>query len=186
MPERFSRLTIMNTWLHHPEYEYSDALRDWNQSWHKGGQFHQDKPNMSLLILAVAGLVPIESAAAGEVPDLSGEALNMYNGFFAPIKSMPDEAYNGMRRFPLSLCFDNYDGGNSAAQTYFYKTLLNWQKPVHFIWGCSDEVFTETWGRQWAEQMNATFSPIQEARHFLQNTHGKELADIFISKISQE
>jgi len=34
--------------------------------------------------------------------------------------------------------------------------------------------------------MNATFSPIQEASHFLQNTHGKELADICITNISQE
>jgi pimeloyl-ACP methyl ester carboxylesterase len=63
---------------------------------------------------------------------------------------------------------------------------MNWHKPVHFIWGCSDEVFTEVWGRQWADQMNATFSPIQEASHFLQNTHGKELADILITRISEE
>ena len=42
MPERFSRLIIMNTWLHHPEYEYSSALRNWNQSWHAGGQFHHE------------------------------------------------------------------------------------------------------------------------------------------------
>ena len=26
MGERFSRLVIMNTWLHHPEFEYSDAI----------------------------------------------------------------------------------------------------------------------------------------------------------------
>ena len=186
MPERFSRLIIMNTWLHYPEYEYSPALRNWNQNWHVGGQFHHDKPNMSLLVLAVAGLVSMENATLGEVPVLSGEALKMYNGFFAPIKGMPDEAYNGMRRFPLSLCFDNYDGGNAAAQTHFYQNLLNWKKPVHFIWGCADEVFTEAWGRQWADQMNATFSPIQEASHFLQNTHGKELADILITRISEE
>ena len=26
MPERFERLVIMNTWLHHEGYEYSDGL----------------------------------------------------------------------------------------------------------------------------------------------------------------
>ena len=27
-------------------------------------------------------------------------------------------------------------------------------KGCHFYWGCADDVFTEAWGRQWAE-MNA-------------------------------
>ena len=31
MPERFARLVILNTWLHHEGYEYSRALRTWNQ-----------------------------------------------------------------------------------------------------------------------------------------------------------
>ena len=30
MPDRFERLIVMNTWLHHEEYEYTDALRRWN------------------------------------------------------------------------------------------------------------------------------------------------------------
>jgi len=30
MPDRFERLIVMNTWLHHEEYEYTDALRGWN------------------------------------------------------------------------------------------------------------------------------------------------------------
>ena len=30
MPERFSRLCIMNTWLHHEGYEYSEGIRNWN------------------------------------------------------------------------------------------------------------------------------------------------------------
>jgi haloalkane dehalogenase len=28
--ERFDRLVILNTWLHHEGYEYTDALRNWN------------------------------------------------------------------------------------------------------------------------------------------------------------
>lgn len=30
MPERFERLIILNTWLHHDGYEYTRALRTWN------------------------------------------------------------------------------------------------------------------------------------------------------------
>ena len=30
MPDRFSRLIILNTWLHHDGYSYTQALLDWN------------------------------------------------------------------------------------------------------------------------------------------------------------
>ncbi len=191
MPERFSRLVIMNTWLHHDEFEYSPAIRDWNKNWHEGGNFCREKPNMGLLMVVSAGLVGPDvampaMAGMAPLPDFEGEARNIYDGFYAPIKDQPDEAYNGLRRFPLSICFDNYDGGNGAMQTHCYKTLLNWDKPCHFIWGITDAVFTEDWGRQWAGQMNATFSPIEGAGHFLQNTHGPQLAETLLTRISEE
>ena len=152
--------------------------------------FCRDKPDMGALMVLSAGMVgpdkAIPAITEGKTLELDGEALNIYNGFLAPIKDMVDAAYNGMRRFPLSIPFDNYDGGNGAAQTHFYKTLLGWDKPVHFIWGCSDDVFTEDWGKTWAKQMNASFSPIPDASHFLQNTHGNELANILLNQISEE
>lgn len=190
MPERFSRLTIMNTWLHHPEYEYSDAIRNWNQNWHEGGIFCREKPNMGYLMAMSAGLIDrgtaIGAIVEGSELVLQGEALKIVNGFCAPVKGMPDEAYNGMRRFPLSICFDNYEGGNGSVQTHCYQTLLNWDKPTHFIWGCLDDVFDEAWGRKWAAQMNATFDPIADAGHFLQNTHGEMLANILLKRIKEE
>ena len=39
MPERFERLVIMNTWLHHEGYEYSDGIRNWHSNWHEGAVF---------------------------------------------------------------------------------------------------------------------------------------------------
>ena len=30
MPDRFDRLIILNTWLHHEGFDYTDALREWN------------------------------------------------------------------------------------------------------------------------------------------------------------
>ena len=187
MPERFSNLVIMNTWLHHPEYEYSQAINNWNRNWHDGGLFCREKPNIALLMLLSSGLaepdVVFPALTSGSVPDLSGTAADMYRAYDAPVNGLPDAAYNGFRRFPLSIPLDSYDNGNAAAQTHHYRTLLNWDKPVHFIWGCADDVFTESWGRQWAEQMGGSFDGIAEAGHFLQNTHGKEVAQLIVERI---
>jgi haloalkane dehalogenase len=187
MPERFERLVIMNTWLHHPEYEYSAAIRNWNRAWHEGGLFHRPCPDVGLLLVLDARLagreVILPALAEGRRPDLSGKAADIYRGYSAPYRELPDEAYNGFRRFPHSIPFDSYDNGNGAAQTHHYRMLLGWRKPVHFVWGCADDIFTEAWGRTWAERMNATFDGIPEAGHFLQNSHGARVAELILGRI---
>ena len=194
MPERFSRLIIMNTWLHHPEYKYSDAIRAWNQNWHEDGNFYREKPNVGLLMTLTAGLAASKEIfphiMAGTEPKLEGAAANMYAAYLAPVKGLTDAAYNGMRRFPLSIPLDGYgtgyNNGNGATQTLHYNLLKQWQKPVHFVWGCKDDVFTEAWGRSWANQMNASFDAIADAGHFLQNTHGADVAAFVLNRISDE
>ncbi|MDG1125380.1 MAG: alpha/beta fold hydrolase [Pseudomonadales bacterium] len=190
MPERFDRLCIMNTWLHHPEYEYSDGIRNWNAAWHEGGRFHRTQPDLALLLVLSAGLAGPEvifpALMNGTPPAIEGKALEMYEGFAAPYKGLPDQAFNGYRKFPLSIPLDSFTNGNAAAQTHHYKSLLQWRKPVYFIWGCADDVFTEAWGRTWAERMNASFDGIPDAGHFLQNSHGKEVASILLGRISAE
>jgi haloalkane dehalogenase len=187
MEERFSRLVIMNTWLHHPQYAYTPAIRNWNRNWHPGGVFHREKPDVGLMMAMTADLVAREVALPalmqGVRPALSAAAKQMVDAYQAPVKGLPDEAYNGLRRFPLSIPFDSYDNGNGAAQTHHYRTLLRWQKPVHFIWGCRDDVFTEAWGREWAGRMGATFDPIADAGHFLQNTHGADVAACILRRL---
>ncbi len=190
MPERFSRLVIMNTWLHHPEFEYSPAIHRWNQGWQAGGIFDRECPDVALLLVLTAGLAGPEkifpALVQGVDPALTGMAADMYRGFKAPFLGLPDEAHNGLRRFPRSIPLDSYDNGNGAAQTHHYRTLLGWPKPAHFVWGCTDDVFTEAWGRTWAEQMHASFDPIADAGHFLQNTHGREIVDIVLRRIAEE
>ena len=34
--------------------------------------------------------------------------------------------------------------------------------------------------------MNASFDPIEKAGHFLQNTHGPEIADLLLTRIKEE
>ncbi|MEM7097804.1 MAG: alpha/beta fold hydrolase, partial [Pseudomonadota bacterium] len=57
MPERFDHLVIMNTWLHHPGYEYSAAIKDWNLNWQEGGRFCVAEPDLGLLLVMSAGLM---------------------------------------------------------------------------------------------------------------------------------
>ncbi len=185
MPERFDHLVIMNTWLHHPEYEYSEGIRNWNRNWHEGGLFHRPQPDLGLLLVLSSGLAPREvvfpALVEGKDPGLSGEAAEVYAGFAAPYRGLPDAGFNGMRRFPLSIPLDSYHNGNAAAQTLHYRTLLHWNKGCHFIWGCTDDVFTEAWGRTWAERMSARFDALDDAGHFPQNTHGPRIVELILA-----
>ena len=47
-------------------------------------------------------------------------------------------------------------------------------------------MFTEQSGRSWADQMGASFDVIPDANHFLQNTHGAEIAELILRRISEE
>ena len=124
--------------------------------------------------------VLIPAIVDGKEPELSGEAADQYRAWSAPFRGLPDEAYNGARRFPLSIPLDSPENGNAAAQALHYRTLLEWKKGVQFIWGCSDNVFTEAWGRRWAGQMNARFDGLPDAGHFPQNTHGPKLVELIL------
>lgn len=194
MPERFARLVIMNTWLHHPEYEYSNAIQKWNAGWRDDGKLCRQTPDVALLVVLSTGLaspaVIFPALTDGTDPGFEGQAAMLYRGFSAPYRGLADAAYNGLRRFPLSIPLghrdDASDNGNAAAQTHHYKTLLGWNKPAHFIWGCADDIFDETWGRKWAAQMSASFDAIADANHFLQSSHGAEVAELILQRIGNE
>lgn len=183
MPERFDHLVIMNTWLHHPEYEYSDGIRNWIRNWHEGGLFHRERPDLALLLVLSGGYAPREvvfpALTQGTEPGLTGTAAEIYQGFSAAYRGLPDEGFNGMRRFPLSIPVENYHNGNGAAQTLHYRALLGWDKGCQFVWGCRDDVFTEAWGRRWAGQMKARFDAL-DAGHFPQLTHGERLVELIL------
>ena len=185
MPDRFSRLVIMNTWLHHEGYEYSEGIKGWINSWKGDGPF-TGRPNLGYMLLmnsrsADPGTL-MRAMLAGEELAFDGDVATRYAGWSAPWRGLPDEAMNGPRWFPLSIPHNDYSSGNGAAQAAHYEALLGWDKPVNFIWGCADYIFTEEWGRTWAERMDATFDPIPEASHFLQDTHGARVAELILER----
>ncbi len=172
MPDRFDRLVIGNTWLHHEGYEYSPAIRGWNAAWHEGGPMDQ---------MQGCGFVMqnfLTNNPRGSTP-LTPEAA--FAAYEAPF---PDKASKaGPRRFPLSIPFDNPVGGNAEVQQRCWDQLAEWTKPIHFVWGIRDQVFTEAWGREWAAiYPQATFDPL-EAGHFLQESHGPEMVEAMLRRI---
>ena len=175
MPERFERLVIMNTWLHCPEHEYTDALKNWNRAWHPGGMMEEMQAcGMVLRIF-------LERFPRGSSTLTPEDAFVIYEAPF------PDRASKaGPRRFPLSLPFDNPEDGNAEVQTRCFEALRSWTKPVHFIWGVRDEVFTEAWGRKWAGLYpQGTFDPL-DAGHMVQESHGPEIVEILLRRIAEE
>lgn len=191
LPGRFSRLVVMNTWLHHAAYEYTDALRQWNAQWQEGGLFGASIPEKLTLgwfmLLPLGHMKPADLFGilqAGTYPKLTLEQDAVRRGYDAPFEGLGREGHAGPRRFPLSLPFDNPQGGAGEAQARWWESLLAWKKPIHFIWGGADAVFTEAWGRTWAANYpQASFDLLPDAGHFLQDTHGEAIAEIVLERI---
>ncbi len=190
-PDRYDRLVIMNTWLHHDGYVYTDALRNWNAQWKPDGLFRKNVPDPLavgwFMMLATGAIKPPDMFAiiqSSTFPPLSPEQDQVRRGYDAPFAGLDDAALAGPRRFPLSLPFDNPTGGAADEQAATWRELKGWSKPAHFIWGGADAVFTEEWGRQWAGGLPAaTFDLLPEAGHFLQETHGSRIADMLLSHV---
>lgn len=190
-PQRFSRLVVMNTWLHHAAYDYTAALRQWNDQWQPGGLFAANIPEkLSLgwfMMLPLGHIKPADLFAIiqdGVYPPLTTEADAVRRGYDAPYEGLGRAGHAGPRRFPLSLPFDNPQGGAAEAQARWFEALLGWTKPIHFVWGGADAVFTEDWGRAWASNYSqASFHLLPDAGHFLQDTHGEAIAEIVLEQM---
>ncbi|MGD9935702.1 MAG: haloalkane dehalogenase [Dehalococcoidia bacterium] len=176
MPERFDRLTIMNTWLHHDGYEYSPAIRRWQSLWQPGGAMAE---------LNGCGLVMQNFVS--RFPHGLAKQLSPEEAFAAYEAPFPEaKAKAGPRRFPLSIPIDGQNPEVAAQGQRDWDALRSWSKPVHFIWGTADLVFTEAWGREWGSLVpGSTFDPLN-AGHFLQETHGDEIATLLLQRIGEE
>ena len=176
MPERFERLAILNTWLHHEGYEYTPAIRRWQSLWQAGGGMEQ---------VNGCGLVMqnfVQNFPRGEAEPLAAEQA--FTAYEAPF---PDRAAKaGPRRFPLSIPIDGQNPEVAREGQRCWGAILSWPGPVHFVWGTADLVFTEAWGREWAAKFpQATFDAVN-AGHFLQERHGSEVAALLLERINAE
>lgn len=162
MPERFRRLIILNTWLHHEGYAYTDALRAWNQ------------------------MAPqVDFAQMGGAPFAGGpDSLEVIRaGYGAPFEGKETQA--GARRWPWMLPFMNPVEGGAARQAKAYAALATWGSPAHVIFGDSDAVFSVDWGKAFAAHIpGATFDSIAGG-HMVQEV-GRPLAELILRRIDEE
>jgi len=151
---RFTRLFVLNTWLHDETYEYSDGIRWWRQA-----ALDPDQ---------LGGDMPVGAIVAGSLrrPGLDVEAIRA--AFDAPFADARAKA--GARRFPVCIPFGEPELGDATDQAAARAALRSWTAtPVHLAFGDADEIFTWEWARQWAAEIpGATLDAIPGAGHFVQ------------------
>ena len=185
MPERFNRVCIMNTWLHHAEFDYSPGIRQWIEQNSPGGIFRDNVPDKflwgTLMAISTDRISPRDSlfvVLQGGTPTYEGEALDVKTAYDAPFIGLGDAGVNGPRRFPLSIPLHDPVSGDAVNQEKNFAIINALKIPVHFLWATNDDVFTLDWGKKWHSLIpHSTFEEIVGARHFLQDTHGPEIAN---------
>jgi haloalkane dehalogenase len=182
MPERFERLVIMNTWLHHEGFEYSPGILQWIQQNLPGGLFRDNVPAKflwgTLMAMSTSRVSPQNSLfkiLGGETPDLSTDANEVRRAYDAPFEGLGEPGVTGPRRFPMSIPIHDPVAGNAEVQSRHFEMVNATTLPVHFVWGVNDNVFTRDWGRKWHGLIpHSTWHEV-DAGHFLQDTHGAEI-----------
>ena len=96
------------------------------------------------------------------------------------------------------LPFAQPEAGNARRQAAAFDAFASWDKPAHVIFGDSDGVFTEEWGRQFAAHIpGATINIIECEGHrpllwtgglgiATREHRGDELAELVLRLISEE
>ena len=191
MPERFSRLVIMNTWLHHDSYDYTPAIRNWIKQNEPGGIFRDNVPARfgwgTMMAVATRRVTPQEAlvpSLQGQTPVLPPDAEAVRAAYDAPFVGLDDAGVTGPRQFPLSIPLHDRARGNSDQQAAHFTEINSTLLPVHFVWGLADEVFPGTWGHRWHNLIpHSTWDAIDDAGHFLQDTHGDRIAQQVLNRI---
>lgn len=173
-PERFARLVILNTWLHHDGFEYGAAIRAWrdaavNRLWL--AWMRHDLP---------VGVIVRRSAAR---PVADPAALE--RAYEAPFAGNI-AAKAGARQFPRCIPIDTPEVGAGARQAAAFEALKSWTKPVNVIFGADDPIFPPAWGEAWAEMIpGATFDVIEQAGHFCQEDAGADIVARLLVRIAE-
>lgn len=162
MPERFRRLIILNTWLHHDGYEYTPGLYAWNER----------APSVDF-----SNMGPLFAMPSQDPPDV------LQAGYRAPFFST--ESQVGAFRWPWMLPFKNPREGGADRQARAYAALATWDRPAHVIFGEADHIFTPAWGETFAAHIPGATFDVVPGSHFVQET-GRRLAELILRRIAEE
>lgn len=147
MPERFSRLVVMNTFLATGTNDLGEGFKSWRDYNHK----NPDLKIAAMMQRACPHLSPAE-AVAYEAP-------------------FPDQAYKaGVRAFPALVCdCPDAEGADIARKAeVFWKT--EWKGEAFMAIGMTDPIIRPTTMEKLHETINGCLPPfkIKEAGHFVQ------------------
>ncbi len=167
-PENFERLVILNTWLHHEDYQYTEGIRRWRAF---ATSFEPASGDIPAGMIATTRLRVDDAARAS--------ARHAYDGPFV------DASFKaGARRFPFCIPFAEPQPGDAVGQARDFEALKAWSKPAHFYFGDRDDVFTPEWGVQWAAMIpGATFEAVPGG-HFVQEESGEFIAREMVRRMS--
>ena len=168
-PQRFAGLFILNTWLHHEGFEYTDAIRWWRGA--------ATDPAM------LGGDMPTGRIVAGSLRRPGHDIEAITAAYDAPFDGPASKA--GARRFPVCIPFGDPTAGNADQQQRCHDALRSWsQCPVHVIFGTDDMIFPPAWGQAWTATIpGATYDPIVGAGHFVQEDAPDDCVDAILSKL---
>jgi haloalkane dehalogenase len=166
-PARFSRLFVLNTWLHHIDMKYTAGIRGYHAQ--------------------MAALEP----GKGDIWDVMGRMKDamprVWAGVEPPFASVEHMA--GARRFPLLHPYADPVGGNAVDQARCYERLLSWPKPAHLIFSHADPVFPPAWGRAWAQRFPfGSYDQVETdppLHHFLQLSRAREIVALMLGYLRE-
>jgi haloalkane dehalogenase len=165
LPERFERLVIANTWLHHAEMEYGDGVRGWRAAATDPAKLGGDMPTGRIV--------------AGTLRRPGHDLAAVQRAYDAPFDGFASKA--GARRFPFCIPFAEPEAGNARDQQRCFDALCKATLPLHFVWGDADPVFPWSWAERWhALVPGSTLERIAGAGHFVQEDASEELADAIL------
>ncbi len=176
LEDRYSRLFLGNTWLHHEGYEYTEAIRNWRQMALDPERLGGDMPTGFVLTLAMR--------REGHDRDAIKAAYDAPYAFEDEAERFAAKA--GARRFPWCLPFVNPEEGGADWQPRCNEWLRSWGRPIHLVWGDADAVFTWEWAEAWAATISgATLDRVAGAGHFLQEDAAADCVDAVLSRLGQ-
>jgi haloalkane dehalogenase len=165
-PARFERVFILNTWLHHEGYEYSNGIRMWRQ--------------MAVNPDALGGDMPTGRIVAMSLRRDGHDRDALAAAYDAPYDGIESKA--GARRFPYCIPFAEPEAGNAASQQWCFDTLPT-LLPIHIAFGDADGVFTWEWAQQWHHQLpGSTLDRIEGAGHFPQEDATADCLEIVLRR----